>query len=50
MDLCDNLRNVRFIQGLAPHRIKMIGRCGNYKIFDEIAEIALMEGRAIVSK
>ena len=39
-----------FVQGLHSDRIRTIVRSRNYRNFDEIAETALVEGSAIVSK
>jgi len=50
LDLSDRLRNICFIQELASDRIQTIVRSRNYQNFDEIAEIALVEERAIASK
>jgi len=50
LDLSDRLRNICFIQGLASDRIQKTVRSRNYQNFDEIAETALVEESAIVSK
>ena len=50
LDLSGRLRNICFIQGLASDRIQTIVRSRNYQNFDEIAETALVEESAIVSK
>ena len=49
VDLSDRLRNICFVQGLASDRIQTIVRSRNYDDFDDIAETALVEERAIVS-
>jgi hypothetical protein len=48
--LSDKLRNICFIQGLYSDRIQTIVRSGNNENFDDIAETALEEESAIVSK
>ena len=50
LDLSDRLRNICFVQGLHSDRIQTIVRSRNYRNFDEIAETALVEESAIVSK
>jgi hypothetical protein len=50
LDLSDRLRNICFVQGLHSDRIQTIVRSRNYKDFDEIAETALVEESALVSK
>ena len=50
LTLADKLRNICFIQGLSSDRIQTIVRSRNYVSFDEIAETALEEESAIVSK
>ena len=50
LDLSDRLRNICFVQGLASNCIHTIGQSRNYQNFDEIAETALVEESAIVSK
>jgi hypothetical protein len=48
--LSDRLRNVCFVQGLVSDRIQTIVRSRNYRNFDEIADTALVEESAIISK
>jgi hypothetical protein len=48
--LSDKLRNICFIQGLYSDRIQTIVRSRNNENFDDIAETALEEESAIVSK
>jgi hypothetical protein len=50
LTLADKLRNICFIQGLYSDRIQTIVRSRNHANFDEIAETALEEESAIVSK
>jgi hypothetical protein len=50
LTLTDKLRNICFVQGLYSDRIQTIVRSRNYDSFDEIAETALEEESAIVSK
>lgn len=50
LTLSDKLRNICFIQGLFSDRIQTIVRSRNNDSFDEIAETALEEESAIVSK
>ena len=50
LDLSDRLRNICFVQGLASDRIQTIVRSRNHDDFDEIAETALVEESAIVSR
>jgi hypothetical protein len=50
LDLSDRLRNICFVQGLHSDRIQTIVRSRNYRDFDEIAETALVEESAIVSR
>jgi hypothetical protein len=50
LDLSDRLRNICFVQGLSSDRIHTIVRSRNYQNFEEIAETALVEESAIVSK
>jgi hypothetical protein len=50
LTLADKLRNICFIQGLCSDRIQTIVRSRNYVSFDDIAETALEEESAIVSK
>jgi len=47
LTLADNLRNICFVQGLYSDRIQTIVRSRNHSSFDEIAETALDEERAI---
>ena len=48
--MSDRLRNICFVQGLASDRIQTIVRSRNYCNFDEIAETALVEESAIISR
>ena len=48
--LSDKLRNICFVQGLYSDRIQTIVRSRNNEVFDEIAETALEEESAIISK
>jgi hypothetical protein len=50
LNLSDKLRNICFIQGLYSDRIQTIVRSRNNENFDEIAETALEEESAIISK
>lgn len=50
LTLSDKLRNICFVQGLYSDRIQTIVRSRNQDDFDEIAETALEEESAIVSK
>jgi hypothetical protein len=50
LTLSDRLRNICFVQGLYSDRIQTIVRSRNYDNFDEIAETALEEESAIISK
>ena len=50
LTLADKLRNICFVQGLWLDRIQTIVRSRNYVNFDDIAETALEEESAIVSK
>jgi hypothetical protein len=50
LNLSDKLRNICFIQGLHSDRIQTIVRSRNHDHFDDIAETALEEESAIVSK
>jgi hypothetical protein len=50
LNLSDKLRNICFVQGLQSDRIQTIVRSRNNEHFDDIAEIALEEESAIVSK
>jgi hypothetical protein len=50
LTLSDRLRNICFMQGLYSDRIQTIVRSRNHDDFDEIAETALEEESAIVSK
>lgn len=50
LTLSDRLRNICFIQGLHSDRIQTIVRSRNHDDFDEIAETALEEESAIISK
>jgi hypothetical protein len=50
LTLADKLRNICFIQGLQSDRIQTIVRSRNNEKFDDIAETALEEESAIVSK
>jgi hypothetical protein len=50
LTLTDKLRNICFIQGLYSDRIQTIVRSKHHANFDEIAETALEEESAIVSK
>ena len=50
MGFSDRLRNICFIQGLASDRIQTIVRNRNYQNFDEIAETAVVEESAMVTK
>jgi hypothetical protein len=50
LTITDKLRNICFVQGLYLDRIQTIMRSQNPHNFDEIAETALKEESAIVSK
>jgi hypothetical protein len=50
LTLADKLRNICFIQGLHSDRIQTIVRSRNNENFDDIAETALEEESAIISK
>jgi hypothetical protein len=50
LTLADKLRNICFVQGLYSDRIQTIVRSRNHENFDEIAETALEEESAIISK
>jgi hypothetical protein len=50
LNLADRLRNICFTQGLYSDRIQTIVRSRNQDHFDEIAETALEEESALVSK
>jgi hypothetical protein len=50
LNLSDKLRNICFIQGLYSDRVQTIVRSRGSESFDEIAETALEEDSAIVSK
>ena len=50
LTLSDRLRNICFVQGLYSDRIQTIVRSRNHDKFDEIAETALEEESAIISK
>jgi cellular nucleic acid-binding protein len=50
LTLSDRLRNICFVQGLSSDRIQTIVRSRNYSSFDDIAETALEEESAILSK
>jgi hypothetical protein len=50
LTLSDRFRNICFIQGLQSDRIQTIVRSRNHDDFDEIAETALEEESAIISK
>jgi hypothetical protein len=50
LSLSDKLRNIRFIQGLYSYRIQMIVHSRNNESFDDIAETALEEESAMISK
>jgi hypothetical protein len=50
LTLSDLLRNICFIQGLQSDRIHTIVRSRNHDSFDDIAELALAEESAIISK
>jgi hypothetical protein len=50
LTLADKLRNICFIQGLCSDRIQTIVRSRNNDSFDDIAETALEEESALVSK
>jgi hypothetical protein len=50
LTLSDRLRNICFVQGLYSDRIQTIVRSRNHDHFDEIAETALEEESAIISK
>lgn len=50
LTLSDKLRNICFVQGLLSDRIQTIVRSRNHDHFDDIAETALEEESAIISK
>jgi hypothetical protein len=50
LTLSDKLRNICFVQGLFSDRIQTIVRSRKHEDFDEIAETALEEESAMVSK
>jgi hypothetical protein len=50
LTLSDKLRNICFVQGLFSDRIQTIVRSRNHDDFDDIAETALEEESAMVSK
>jgi hypothetical protein len=50
LTLSYRLRNICFVQGLCSDRIQAIVRSRNHDNFDEIAETALEEESAIISK
>jgi hypothetical protein len=50
LTVADKLRNICFVQGLYSDRIQTIVRSRNHSSFDDIAETALEEESAIVSK
>jgi hypothetical protein len=50
LTLSDKLRNICFVQGLLSDRIQTIVRSQNHDYFDDIAETALEEESAMVSK
>ena len=50
LTLADKLRNICFVQGLYSDRIQTIVRSRNHSSFDDIAETALEEESAIISK
>ncbi|PSN52276.1 hypothetical protein C0J52_08311 [Blattella germanica] len=50
LKLSEKLRDIRFVQGLFSDRIQTIVRSRNHATFDRIAELALEEESAILSK